>query len=136
MEVQYHVFQVLILWKFSRNIVRYLLPWENDAAAFYQNYVAGILSDCTNAVAVICGTAVGGAVICDRKVMRAKILWQVSLAIYLLTVKDCMNSDKTLAMTNGVPALIRLVAQKKNIRQKNWMEKKYFPWLIVVTMKC
>ncbi|MDD3218599.1 MAG: ROK family protein [Lachnospiraceae bacterium] len=100
---------------------------ENDAkCAALAELWRGSLSDCTNAVAVICGTAVGGAVICDRKVMRGKNFMAGEFSYILTDSEDCMNSDKTLAMTNGVPALIRLVAQKKNISAKELDGEKVF----------
>lgn len=89
---------------------------ENDAkCAALAEVWRGSLSDCKNAIAVICGTAVGGAVICNRKVLRGKHFMAGEFSYILTDGEDAFNQDKTLAMTNGIPALIHLVSSKKGI---------------------
>lgn len=89
---------------------------ENDAkSAALAEVWRGSLKDCKNAVVMICGTAVGGAIICDRKVLRGKNFMAGEFSYILTETADCMNPDKTMAMTSGVPGLISLVARKKKI---------------------
>lgn len=89
---------------------------ENDAkSAALAEVWKGALADCQNAIAVICGTAVGGAVICDRKVLRGKNFMAGEFSYILTETDDCMNPDKIMAERNGVPGLIRLVAERKKI---------------------
>lgn len=100
---------------------------ENDArCAALAELWKGSLKDCTNGVAVICGTAIGGAVICDRKVVRGKNCMAGEFSYVLTDSKDSFNSDKTLANTGGVPALIRLAAKKKGIPENELDGEKIF----------
>lgn len=100
---------------------------ENDAkCAALAEIWKGSLSDCKNAIAVICGTAVGGAVIVDRKVLRGKNFMAGEFS-YILTNNDlCMDPEHTLARVNGVPALISLVAKKKDIPEDELDGEKIF----------
>lgn len=100
---------------------------ENDAkCAALAELWKGALSDCRDAIAVICGTAVGGAVIVDRKVLRGKNYMAGEFSYVLTESKDCMNPMNTLAMTNGVPALIRMASEKKNISAEELDGEKIF----------
>lgn len=89
---------------------------ENDArCAGLAEIWRGSLSDCSNAVAMILGTAVGGAVIIDRKIMRGKNCMAGEFSYVMTETDDALNPGKTLAMAGGVPALIRLASMQKNI---------------------
>lgn len=92
---------------------------ENDAkCAALAEVWRGSLSDCRNAVTVICGTAVGGAVIVDRKVLQGKNFMAGEFSYVLTDVTDAMNSEKTLAKSGGMPTLISSVAERKGIRKE------------------
>ncbi|MDO4336968.1 MAG: ROK family protein [Eubacteriales bacterium] len=100
---------------------------ENDAkSAALAEVWRGALSDCKNAIAVICGTAVGGAVICDRKVLRGKNFMAGEFSYILTETNDCMNPQKVLAERNGVPGLIRLVAERKKLPAEELDGEKIF----------
>lgn len=98
---------------------------ENDArCAALAEVWKGTLADCQNAIVVICGTAIGGAVILNRKVLCGKshIAGEFS---YILT-DNCIDSEKTVAMTCGVPALIHMVACETDIPEGELDGEKIF----------
>ncbi len=89
---------------------------ENDAkCAALAEVWKGSLAGCRNAAAVICGTAVGGAVICDGKLVRGKRFMAGEFSYLLTESSDPMNPGWVFAETGGVPALIRMVAEKKKL---------------------
>lgn len=89
---------------------------ENDAkCAALAEVWKGSLTGCRNAVTVICGTAVGGAVICDGRLVRGKRFMAGEFSYLLTESSDPMNPKWVFAETGGVPALIRMVAEKKQI---------------------
>ncbi|MBO5666000.1 MAG: ROK family protein, partial [Firmicutes bacterium] len=54
---------------------------ENDAkAAAYAELSSGALKDCRNGVVIVIGTALGGTVIADRKILRGKNLFAGELS--------------------------------------------------------
>lgn len=98
------------------NCCRVPVTVENDAkCAALAEVWKGCLSDCNNAIAVICGTAVGGAVICNRKVVRGKHFMAGEFSYILTDGRDAFNQDKILAESGGVPALLHMVSGKKGI---------------------
>lgn len=100
---------------------------ENDAkCAALAEVWKGVLSDCRDALALIIGTAVGGAVICDRKILRGKNYMVGEFSYIFTDTKDCMNRKKLLAETNGVPGLIRMVSEKKGIPAEELDGEKIF----------
>ena len=100
---------------------------ENDAkCAALAEVWRGTLSDCRNAVVVICGTAVGGAVIVDRKVLKGNHFMAGEFSYVLTDSTDAMNAEKTLAKSGGMPKLIRMVAEKKGIAEKELSGEKIF----------
>lgn len=89
---------------------------ENDAkCAALAEVWRGSLAGCRNAAAMICGTAVGGAVICDGKIIHGKRFMAGEFSYLLTESSDPMNPKWVFAETGGVPALIRMVAEKKQI---------------------
>ena len=100
---------------------------ENDAkCAALAEVWKGVLSDCRDALALIIGTAVGGAVICDRKILRGKNFMAGEFSYMFTDTKDCMNRKKILAHTGGVPGLIRMVSEKKGIPKDSLDGEKIF----------
>lgn len=88
---------------------------ENDAkCAALAEVWKGSLSDCKNAVAVILGTGVGGAVIVDRKVLRGKHFMAGEFS-YLFPDMQNWQAGQTLGNCGGVPGFIRLVEEKKKL---------------------
>lgn len=100
---------------------------ENDAkCAALAEVWKGSLAGCRNAAALICGTAVGGAVICDGRLIRGKRFMAGEFSYLLTESSDPMNSRWVFAETGGVPALIRMVAEKKQIPEKELDGEKVF----------
>lgn len=100
---------------------------ENDAkCAALAEVWKGVLSDCKDAIALIIGTAVGGAIICDGKILRGKNFMAGEFSYIFTDTKDCMNRKKLLAETNGISGLIQLVSQKKKIKADELDGEKIF----------
>ena len=100
---------------------------ENDAkSAALAEVWKGALSDCRNGIVVIIGTAVGGAVIYDRKVVRGRNCMAGEFSYVLTESSDAFNPTKTLAKTGGVPALIQVVAEKKHLPEESLNGEKIF----------
>lgn len=89
---------------------------ENDAkCAALAEVWKGSLADCSDAVVVVCGTGVGGAVIHDRKVLRGfhNMAGEFS---YILTETALKYSlDHTLAGSTGIKNLLRFVSESTGI---------------------
>jgi predicted NBD/HSP70 family sugar kinase len=100
---------------------------ENDAkCAALAEVWCGSLSDCSNALVVILGTAVGGAVICDRAVLRGSHCMAGEFSYILANSDDCMNPQKTLAQYCGVPALLQIASEKLGVPAEKLDGKKVF----------
>lgn len=100
---------------------------ENDAkCAALAELWKGSLAGCRNAAAFICGTAVGGAVICNGKVVRGKRFMAGEFSYLLTESSDPMNPEWTFAQIGGVPGLIRMVAEKKHIPEAELDGEKVF----------
>lgn len=100
---------------------------ENDAkCAALAEVWKGVLADCQNAIALIIGTAVGGAIVCGRKILRGKNFMAGEFSYIFTDTKDCMNPKKLLAQTGGVPCLIRMVSEKKGIPETELDGEKIF----------
>lgn len=67
----------------------------------------GSLSDVDNAVVLVLGTAVGGTVIVNGRILEGAHHMAGELSYCLTDSTDALNPMKTMAMTGGVPALIR-----------------------------
>ncbi len=100
---------------------------ENDArCAGLAEIWKGSLSDCNNAIALIIGTAVGEAMIVDRKVLKGKHCMAGEFSYVLTNAEDAENSDKTLAMRGGMPALIRIAAEALGIPENQLSGEEIF----------
>ncbi|XCP85572.1 ROK family protein [Roseburia hominis] len=89
---------------------------ENDArCAALAEVWRGALSDCKNSMALIIGTAVGGAVIVDRKVLKGKNFMAGEFSYLFTDESRYQEKTQLLAETGGVPGLIRLVSAKKGV---------------------
>lgn len=92
---------------------------ENDAKCVALAEVwKGSLKDNRNAVVIICGTAVGGALICDRQVLQGRNFMAGEFSYILTENEHSMDPQKTLAQIGGVPALIKMAARKKKLSEE------------------
>lgn len=100
---------------------------ENDArCAALAEVWKGALSDCRNSLALIIGTAVGGAVIVDRKVLRGKNFMAGEFSYLFTDESRCQERSQLLAEKGGVPGLIRLVSGRKEIPEEELDGEKIF----------
>lgn len=89
---------------------------ENDArAAAYAELWKGSLSGCRNAIVMVIGTAVGGAVIADGKVLQGSHQMAGEFSYVLTDAQDPSNPAKTLATSGGMPSLIRNCSKELGI---------------------
>lgn len=89
---------------------------ENDAkCAALAEVWKGSLRDCNNAIALIVGTAVGGAVIVDRKVLKGKNFMAGEFSYLFTNTEKWQERKNLLAESGGVPGLLVLVSEKKKI---------------------
>ena len=80
---------------------------ENDArCAGLAEVWKGALSDCRNAAVFIIGTAVGGAVIIDRKIFPGRHLMAGEFSYLLTNAQDAGNPSRTFAKIGGMPGLL------------------------------
>lgn len=86
---------------------------ENDAkCAALAELWKGSLSDCRNAAALIIGTGVGGAIICERRILRGAHCMAGEFSYLLSSLDDPANPQKIIGHAAGMPALLSLAAQK------------------------
>lgn len=92
---------------------------ENDAkCAALAEVWRGSLSECKNAMALIIGTAVGGAIIVDKKVLKGRHFMAGEFSYLFTDESHYQDRSQLLAEKGGVPGLIRLVAEKKHLPQE------------------
>jgi len=100
---------------------------ENDArCAGLAEVWKGSLADCRNAIALIIGTAVGGAIIVDRKVLRGKKCMAGEFSYILTNATDAGNPNETFAANGGMPALLKMAAKKMNIPESGLSGEELF----------
>ena len=89
---------------------------ENDAkAAALAEVWKGNLSDVRNGIVIVIGTAIGGAVIIDHKVLRGKNLMAGEFSYITLGEPGKPSWDDTWGLTGGAPGLIRMTAAKLGV---------------------
>lgn len=102
---------------------------ENDAkCAALAELWKGSFSDCQNAIAMIIGTAVGGAIIIDRKIVKGKNLLAGEFSYILTDSSDSLNWRKNFAINGGLPALIETCAKQKKLVAKQVTGELIFKW--------
>ncbi len=85
---------------------------ENDArSAALAELWKGALADCRDAVAIICGTGVGGAVIHNREVLRGRHLLAGEFSYLLTDWQDMENQGKLWGSFGGVRGLVQMTAR-------------------------
>lgn len=89
---------------------------ENDAnCALLAEVHDGCLSDCTNAIALVIGTGVGGAILINRRIYGGSHFHAGNASQAMLSLSEPHDPGRIFAMTNGVAGLIRPVAIAKGL---------------------
>lgn len=92
---------------------------ENDArSAAMAELWKGSLTGCRNAVVMVIGTAVGGAVIADGHILHGSHQMAGEFSYFLTNAQDPENPENALGSTGGMPALIRMCAQTAGIPEE------------------
>ncbi len=94
---------------------RYNIPVtiENDAkCAALAEVWCGSLQAVDSGIVMICGTAVGGAIIHNRQVLRGANFMSGEFSFLVTNAEKPYNGNYNFAMTGGVPALISSAADK------------------------
>lgn len=92
---------------------------ENDArSAALAELWKGSLAGCRNAIALVIGTAVGGAVIVDGQILHGRHQMGGEFSYILTDSSDPYDPMKTLAMRGGMPALIRECAKAASVPEE------------------
>lgn len=100
---------------------------ENDArCAALAELWKGAIKDCTNAVVVVCGTAVGGAVICNREIIGGKNFMAGEFSYIITDSKEEYQMKNCLAETAGASALLRSVSEQTGIPVEELSGEKAF----------
>lgn len=92
---------------------------ENDAKAAAQAELwKGNLSDVSSGVVIVLGTAIGGAVIVDRKIVRGKHFFAGEFSYVMRG--DHRNADisNMWGYSGGTLGLVKMTAEKKNIPEE------------------
>ena len=100
---------------------------ENDAkCAAVAELWKGTLKDCDNAVVLVCGTAVGGAVIRNREVVSGKHFMAGEFSYILTDSKEEYKMSNCLAETAGASSLIKSVSEETGIPVEELSGEKAF----------
>ena len=100
---------------------------ENDAkCAALAELWKGAIKDCENAIVVVCGTAVGGAVIYKREVVSGKNFMAGEFSYIITDMKDDYKMSNCLAETAGASSLIQSVSKNTGIDVKELNGEKAF----------
>lgn len=100
---------------------------ENDAkCAALAELWRGSLRGCRDAIVMILGTAVGGTIISEGKVLKGSHFIAGEFSYLFTDSKDALNPENTLAIRGGVPALIRLAAEIMQIPADELSGEKIF----------
>lgn len=100
---------------------------ENDAkCAAVAELWKGALKDCENAVVIVCGTAVGGAVIRNREVVSGKNFMAGEFSYVMTDSVGEYKMSNCLAETAGAPALLKSVSEETGIPVEKLSGEKAF----------
>jgi len=94
---------------------------ENDAkCAALAELWKGAVKDCSDAVILVCGTAVGGAVIHNRQIQKGKHFLAGEFS-YIMTdfEKETYELENCLAENTGIRSLIHYVAAETGLEEKD-----------------
>lgn len=100
---------------------------ENDAkCAAIAEIWKGALEDCENAVVIVCGTAIGGAVIRNREVVSGKNFMAGEFSYIMTDSKGEYKMSNCLAETAGAAALLKSVSEETGIPVEELTGEKAF----------
>lgn len=100
---------------------------ENDAkCAALAEVWRGALADCKDAVVVVCGTGVGGAVIHDRKVMKGIHNMTGEFSYIMTEAEPEYSLDHSLAGNTGIKCLLEFVSKYTGIPARELDGEKVF----------
>ena len=100
---------------------------ENDAkCAAIAEIWKGALKDCKNAVVIVCGTAIGGAVIRNREVISGKHFMAGEFSYIMTDSKEEYKMSNCLADTAGAAALLASVSEETGIPVEELSGEKAF----------
>lgn len=89
---------------------------ENDAkCAALAEVWKGVLMDCNDAVVVVCGTGIGGAVIHDRKVMKGVHHMTGEFSYVMTDALPEYSLEHSLAGNTGIKCLLQFVSEQTKI---------------------
>lgn len=89
---------------------------ENDAkCAGLAEVWKGSLKDCKNAVVLVCGTSIGGAIIRDGRVLRGKHFMAGEFSYIATNTKDFYNLDNLVGYHSGNKHLHQIASEKLRI---------------------
>jgi predicted NBD/HSP70 family sugar kinase len=100
---------------------------ENDAkAAASAELWKGALSDCRNAAVLTLGTAVGGTVIIDKKILSGTHCIAGEFSYILTNAREAENSAYTLAKVGSVPRLLDRAVARLHIPREEMSGERLF----------
>lgn len=100
---------------------------ENDAkCAAVAELWKGALKDCENAIVIVCGTAVGGAVIRNREVVSGKNFMAGEFSYVMTDSVGEYKMSNCLAETAGASALLKSVSEETGIPVEKLSGEKAF----------
>lgn len=89
---------------------------ENDAnCALLAEFHDGALSDCTNAVAIVIGTGVGGAVLINKAIYHGSHFYSGNASPMMVRIEGHYVWDNAFATQNGVRGLTEVFAEAKGL---------------------
>lgn len=92
---------------------------ENDAkCAALAEVWKGSLKECNNAVVVVCGTGIGGAIIMNHEVVHGTHHMAGEFSYQMTYNKQPYNEEELFGISAGIGFLLRLASEKMKIDEK------------------
>lgn len=89
---------------------------ENDAnCALLAEFHDGALSDCTNAIAIVIGTGVGGAVLINKAIYHGSHFYSGNASPMMVRLEGQYVWENAFATQNGVRGLTETLAQARGL---------------------
>ncbi|MDD3361556.1 MAG: ROK family protein [Hespellia sp.] len=100
---------------------------ENDAkCAGMAEVWRGALKECKNAVVMVIGTGVGGAVIQNRKILYGKHFMAGEFSYYMTESRSPCSMENAFGFTSGVGGLMKLASEKLGIAEEELSGERVF----------
>lgn len=100
---------------------------ENDAkAAAFAELWTGSLKECKNAVVMVCGTGIGGAVIQERKILRGTHFMAGEFSYTMTEGAAEYDLENTFAANAGIKALLQYVSEETGVSEEKLDGEKVF----------